>query len=56
MPTVKAIWEEFLPWFQTKEVHIGANEYDADLADDYITFVNEMKDWVNKTSGKRIHI
>lgn len=56
VPTVKAIWEEFLPWFQTKEVHIGADEYDADLADDYITFVNEMKDWVNATSGKRIRI
>lgn len=56
VPTVKAIWEEFLPWFQTKEVHIGADEYDADLADDYITFVNEMKRWVNETSGKRIRI
>jgi hexosaminidase len=56
VPTVKAIWEEFLPWFQTKQVHIGADEYDADLADDYITFVNEMKDWVNETSGKRIRI
>lgn len=56
MPTVKAIWEEFLPWFQTKEVHIGADEYDAELADDYITFVNSMKDWINETSGKRIRI
>ncbi|KAG8156319.1 hypothetical protein KVR01_013771 [Diaporthe batatas] len=56
MPTVKAIWEEFLPWFQTKEVHIGADEYDGELADDYITFVNGMKDWVNETSGKGIRI
>ncbi|KAF2865483.1 putative beta-N-hexosaminidase [Massariosphaeria phaeospora] len=56
IPTVKAIWEEFLPWFQTKEVHIGADEYASDLADDYITFVNEMKDFVNSTSGKRIRI
>ncbi|POS69880.1 glycosyl hydrolase family 20 [Diaporthe helianthi] len=56
MPTVKAIWDEFLPWFQTKEVHIGADEYDAELADDYIGFVNGMRDWVNETSGKRIRI
>ncbi|KAL5119592.1 hypothetical protein ACEQ8H_002438 [Pleosporales sp. CAS-2024a] len=56
VPTVKAIWTEFLPWFQTKEVHIGADEYASDLADDYITFVNEMADFVNKTSGKRIRI
>ncbi|KAF2686778.1 glycoside hydrolase family 20 protein [Lentithecium fluviatile CBS 122367] len=56
IPTVKAIWSEFLPWFQTKEVHIGADEYDPTLADDYISFVNEMSGFVNSTSGKRIRI
>ncbi|KAF9692882.1 hypothetical protein EKO04_009020 [Ascochyta lentis] len=56
IPTVKAIWSEFLPWFQTKEVHIGADEYDSELADDYINFVNEMAEFVNSTSGKRIRI
>lgn len=56
IPTVKAIWAEFLPWFQTKEVHIGADEYDPDLADDYINFVNEMASFINETSGKRIRI
>jgi hexosaminidase len=56
IPTVKAIWAEFLPWFQTKEVHIGADEYDSELADDYINFVNEMAHFINTTSGKRIRI
>ncbi|KAH7380490.1 glycoside hydrolase superfamily [Phaeosphaeria sp. MPI-PUGE-AT-0046c] len=56
IPTVKAIWTEFLPWFQTKEVHIGADEYDAELADDYINFVNEMRKFVEETSGKQIRI
>lgn len=56
IPTVKAIWSEFLPWFQTKEVHIGADEYDAKLADDYIRFVNEMASFINETSGKGIRI
>ncbi|EUC30434.1 glycoside hydrolase family 20 protein [Bipolaris zeicola 26-R-13] len=56
IPTVKAIWSEFLPWFQTKEVHIGADEYDADLADDYINFVNEMADFVKNSSDKEIRI
>lgn len=56
IPTVKAIWSEFLPWFQTKEIHIGADEYDSDLADDYINFVNEMADFINSTSGKRVRI
>jgi hexosaminidase len=56
IPTVKAIWSEFLPWFQTKEVHIGADEYDAELADDYINFVNDMADFINATAGKRVRI
>ncbi|KAI1121803.1 putative beta-N-hexosaminidase [Nemania abortiva] len=56
IPTVKRIWEEFLPWFQTKEVHIGADEYDSTLADDYITFVNELSSFINATSGKRTRI
>jgi hexosaminidase len=56
IPIVKAIWSEFLPWFQTKEVHIGADEYDPELADDYINFVNEMSDFINTTSGKRVRI
>ncbi|KAK2792888.1 hypothetical protein FQN52_002566 [Onygenales sp. PD_12] len=56
IPTVKSIWAEFLPWFQTKEVHIGADEYDSTLADDYINFVNEMAEFVNSTSGKRTRI
>ncbi|KAH7091986.1 glycoside hydrolase superfamily [Paraphoma chrysanthemicola] len=56
IPTVKAIWTEFLPWFKTKEVHIGADEYAAELADDYIGFVNEMATFVNTTAGKRIRI
>ncbi|KAK8049497.1 beta-N-acetylhexosaminidase- variant 1 [Apiospora phragmitis] len=56
IPTVKKIWAEFLPWFQTKEVHVGADEYDSTLADDYIKFVNEMATFVNETSGKRIRI
>ncbi|KAH9238440.1 glycoside hydrolase family 20 protein [Colletotrichum gloeosporioides 23] len=56
IPTVKRIWSEFLPWFETKEVHVGADEYDATLADDYIGFVNEMSDFIKSTTGKKIRI
>ncbi|RYC60713.1 hypothetical protein CHU98_g5477 [Xylaria longipes] len=56
LPTVKKIWEEFLPWFQTKEVHIGADEYDSTLANDYIDFVNELSAFINATTGKRVRI
>ncbi|PLN85324.1 glycoside hydrolase [Aspergillus taichungensis] len=54
--TVKQMWEEFLPWFQTKEVHIGADEYDSTLADNYVDFVNEMARFVDEKSGKRVRI
>ncbi|PYH41066.1 beta-N-acetylhexosaminidase [Aspergillus saccharolyticus JOP 1030-1] len=56
VPLVKSIWSDFLPWFQTKEVHIGADEYDVALADDYIDFVNEMARFINETAGKKIRI
>ncbi|KAJ5542739.1 hypothetical protein N7535_005163 [Penicillium sp. DV-2018c] len=56
VPLMKSIWAEFLPWFHTKEVHIGADEYDATLADDYVNFVNEMAHFVKETSGKSVRI
>lgn len=56
VPLVKEIWKEFLPWFKTKQVHIGADEYDPTLADDYIRFVNEMAKYIKSTSGKRVRI
>ncbi|KAE8356134.1 glycoside hydrolase superfamily [Aspergillus coremiiformis] len=56
IPLVKAIWTEFLPWFHTKEVHIGADEYDSALADDYVDFVNEMAHFMDEMAGKRIRI
>lgn len=56
IPLVKSIWKEYLPWFQSKEVNIGADEYDSSLADVYIHFVNEMSDYIRKTSGKNIRV
>jgi hexosaminidase len=56
IPLVKSIWEEFLPWFQVKEVHIGADEYDSTLADVYIDFVNEMSQFIKAQGGKKIRI
>ncbi|RMJ26573.1 hypothetical protein PHISP_02565 [Aspergillus sp. HF37] len=56
VPLVKDIWKDYLPWFQTKEVHIGADEYDPDLADVYIEFVNELSGYIRSTADKRIRI
>ncbi|KAE8383318.1 glycoside hydrolase superfamily [Aspergillus bertholletiae] len=56
IPLVKSIWTEFLPWFQTKEVHVGADEYDSKLADVYIDFVNEMAEFIDEEADKKIRI
>ncbi|KAK7755387.1 hypothetical protein SLS62_002614 [Diatrype stigma] len=57
IPTVQAIWSEFLPWFHSKTVHIGADEYTADPAD-YNRFVSEMAAHIRDTSpgGKATRI
>ncbi|CAL5872812.1 uncharacterized protein PFLUO_LOCUS7081 [Penicillium psychrofluorescens] len=56
IPLMRSIWSEFLPWFHTSEVHIGADEYNSTLADDYIGFVNEMSHFIEESSGKQIRI
>lgn len=56
LPTMKRIWSEFLPWFQTKEIHIGADEYNSTLADDYIDFVNDLSEYILQESGKKTRV
>ncbi|KAL1640477.1 hypothetical protein SLS58_006977 [Diplodia intermedia] len=58
LPTVRAIWHEFLPWFHAKTVHIGADEYDATLAADYNDFVNALSAYIgaSTTPAKSIRI
>lgn len=53
--TVKAAWDEVLPWFTASEVSIGADEYSSDLADDYIAFVNDMAAYMT-AQGKATRI
>lgn len=50
------IWRTFLPWFHSKSVHIGADEYDSALANDYNLFVNTMSKFISEQSNKRIRI
>jgi hexosaminidase len=54
IPTVQRIWDELLPWFNVKEVHIGADEYNSSLADVYIDFVNTMATHILETSNKSV--
>lgn len=56
IPTIKSIWDEFLPWFSSPEISIGADEYDAALANDYISFVNDMSAYIHLQSGKSIRV
>ncbi|GAB1208293.1 hypothetical protein APSETT445_007037 [Aspergillus pseudonomiae] len=56
IPTMKAIWKTFLPWFHSKTVHIGADEYDTHLVTDYTSFVNTMRDYISRESGKSMRI
>ncbi|KAK5111916.1 hypothetical protein LTR62_004648 [Meristemomyces frigidus] len=62
IPQMEAIWKTFLPWFHSKVVHIGADEYvDSHLsknalAEVYNTFVNALNDYIFKISGKSIRI
>ncbi|KAK7739723.1 hypothetical protein SLS53_005693 [Cytospora paraplurivora] len=55
IPTMETIWSEFLPWFHTKVVSIGADEYTGPSTD-YNTFVNAMASFIGTTSGKAIRI
>lgn len=55
IPTMKTIWSEFLPWFHTKVVSIGADEYTGPSTD-YNTFVNAMASYIGTEAGKFIRI
>ncbi|SPO03240.1 uncharacterized protein DNG_05922 [Cephalotrichum gorgonifer] len=55
LPTLKTIWAEFLPWFHTKVVSIGADEYGGP-SDEYKIFVNALNEFIVKESGKSIRI
>lgn len=55
IPTMQTVWGEFLPWFHTKVVSIGADEYTGPAAD-YNAFVNAMAAYIAGESGKDTRI
>jgi len=48
---LNSIWDEFIPWFDTSSVHIGADEYAFAEGDNYRKFVNTYDDYL-KSKGK----
>ncbi|KAI1127632.1 beta-hexosaminidase [Nemania abortiva] len=55
IPTMKTIWGTFLGWFDSKVVHIGADEYTGDVGD-YNKFVNAMADFLHTNGSKDVRI
>ncbi|RCI12032.1 hypothetical protein L249_0538 [Ophiocordyceps polyrhachis-furcata BCC 54312] len=55
IPTMEMIWSEFLPWFQSKTVSIGADEYEGPV-NDYNLFVNSMNGFIRDKANKSIRI
>jgi hexosaminidase len=54
LPFVKSLWDEFLPWFDSRDVHIGADEYDAREGEAYRQFVNACDDYLT-SKGYTVH-
>lgn len=50
---MKGIYDEFAPWFRSPAVHVGADEYPRELADDYRDYVNEISEHV-RGLGKEV--
>lgn len=55
IPTMQKVWKEFLPWFHSKSVSIGADEYKGP-EEDYKKFVNAMAGFIGKEANKTIRI
>ncbi|MDW5416078.1 family 20 glycosylhydrolase [Iodobacter sp. CM08] len=51
LPFIKSVLDEFLPWFSSKQFHLGADEYDHNHAEDYISYVNNLSIYL-KSKGK----
>jgi hexosaminidase len=56
IPTIQMIWSVLLPWFHSKSVHIGADEYDKKLVPEYARFVNEMAAFIKSESNKTTRV
>lgn len=55
IPTMKTIWSTFIPWFHSKTVHLGADEYLGPVTD-YNDYVNTMYDYIGEKFNKSVRI
>jgi hexosaminidase len=52
---LNALWNTFLPWFNSKQVDIGADEYTPTDADHYREFINTYDDYL-RSKGKTVRM
>jgi hexosaminidase len=52
---LNAIWNEFLPWFDSKQVDIGADEYPPSEANQYRQFINTYNTFL-RSKGKTVRM
>ncbi|TVY84722.1 Beta-hexosaminidase [Lachnellula suecica] len=55
-PLSSSIWSTFIPWFHSKTVHLGADEYSSAEIEEYNRYVNNMHDYIGETFGKKVRI
>ncbi|KAJ2807333.1 hypothetical protein H4R20_001326 [Coemansia guatemalensis] len=53
---LEGLWTEFAGWFDSKEISIGADEYDPTKGDLARSFVNHFHDFFAKNFNKRIRM
>ncbi|HXZ03368.1 MAG TPA: family 20 glycosylhydrolase [Ktedonobacteraceae bacterium] len=52
---LNSIWDEFLPWFDSRQVDIGADEYTTTNANQYRQFINTYDAYLKK-KGKSVRM
>jgi hexosaminidase len=55
IPVMETIWSTFLPWFHSKTVHLGADEY-LGAVSDYNDYVNTMYEYIGQKFDKKVRI
>jgi hexosaminidase len=56
IPTMQTIWDVALPWFHSKTVHLGADEYSSSAIAEYNRYVNTMHSYSGEKYSKKVRI
>ncbi|KAH8807413.1 beta-hexosaminidase [Xylogone sp. PMI_703] len=56
IPTMQMIWDATIPWFHSKTVHLGADEYSSSAVPEYNRFVNTMHSYIGEKYSKKVRI